>query len=57
MQHKAANSVASLAEGTAVPLMRCPLLVRAGIWNLAMVPAIANILFTKDNIRFLTSTN
>ena len=31
--------IASLAEGTAVPLMQCHLLVRAGIWNLAMVLA------------------
>jgi len=50
MQHKAANSVASLAEGTAVPLMRCPLLVRAGIWNLFRVPAIAHLLFAKDTV-------
>ena len=35
--------VASLAEGVAVLLMH-PLYVRAGIWNLAMLPAIDPIL-------------
>ena len=44
--------VASLAEGVAVPLMRCPLLVRAGICNLAMVPVIARLLFTKDAVGY-----
>ena len=34
--------VASLAEGMAVPLIQFPLRVRAGIWNLARVPAIAH---------------
>ena len=42
MQHKA-EGAASLAEGAAVYL-----LVKAGIWNLAMVPVIACLLFTKD---------
>ena len=32
-------------------------LVRAGILNLAMVPAIACLLFTKDTVGSLTSTN
>ena len=49
--------ITSLAEGVAVLLMKCPLLVRAGIRNLVMVPAIARLLFMKDTGGFLTSTN
>ena len=55
MQHKAAGG-ASMAEGTVVPLMQCPLLVRAGIWNLTMVPEIAQLLFAKDTVGSLAST-
>ena len=36
------------SEGIWGPLMQCPLLVKAGIGNLAMVPAIAHLLFVKD---------
>ena len=49
--------VVSLAEGAAVPLMQRLLLVRAGIWNFAMVPAIACLLFTKDTMGPFTSNN
>ena len=56
MQHQAAG-VASLAEGKAVPLMQCPLLVRARNCNLSMVLAIAHLLFAKDTVGSLTSTN
>ena len=45
------------SEGTAVLLMHCPLLVRVGIWNLAMVLAIACVLFVKDTNGSLASTN
>ena len=37
--------------------MQCPLLVKAGICNLFMVPAIARLLFAKDTVASLTSTN
>ena len=49
--------VAYLAEGMARPLMKYPLKVRAGIWNLFMVPEIARLLFVKDNVGSLMSTN
>ena len=49
--------VASMAEGSAVPLMQCPPLVRAGIRNLFTVSVIAHLLFVKDTIGSLTSTN
>ena len=49
--------LASLAEGTVVPLMQCPLSVMAGIWNLIIVPAIAHILLAKDTVGSLLSTN
>ena len=42
--------VASLAEVVAVLLMQFPMLVRPGILNLFMVPAIAHLLFTKDTV-------
>ena len=42
--------VASLAEGTAVLLMQCPLLAMAGIMNLAMVQAIARQLFVNGTM-------
>ena len=44
------------AEGAAILLMQCPLLVSAGIWNLAMVPAIARLLFRTDIVGSLTFT-
>ena len=47
IQHRAVG-VASSAEGAAVPLMQCTLLVRAGICNLFMLLAIARLLFAKD---------
>ena len=40
--------VASLAEGMAVSWIRFPLLVKEGILNLVMVPAIACLLFVKE---------
>ena len=46
-----------MAEVTDVPLMQCPLLVRAEIWNLAIVLAIACLLLMKDTVGSLTSTN
>ena len=46
-----------MSEDGAVPLMQFPLLVRAIIWNLAMVLAIAHLLFVKDTMRSLTATN
>ena len=46
-----------MAEGAAVPLMQFPLLVRARIWTLATVPATARLLFAKDTVESLTSTN
>ena len=49
--------VASLAEGAAVLLMQCPLLVQAGIWNFAMVLVIARLLFVRDTMGYLTPTN
>ena len=49
--------VASLAEAQTMPLMQCPLLVRAGIWDLFSVPAIARLLFVKDNMGSLTAAN
>ena len=39
------------------PLMQCPLLVRVGICNLFMGPAIACLLFVKDIVGSLTFTN
>ena len=49
--------VTSLAEGMAVPMVQCLLLFRAGICNLYMVPAIARLLFAKNTMESLTSTN
>ena len=46
-----------MAEVMAVPLMQCPLLFKAGICNFFRVPGIARLLFTKDTVRSLTSTN
>ena len=40
--------VTSLAGGSAVKLIQCPLLVQAGIWNLAMVPVIAHPLLLEE---------
>ena len=34
-----------------------PAVVRAGIWNLAMMPAMAQRLFSKDTVGSLTSIN
>ena len=51
------DGVASLAEGGAVLLMQCPLLVRAEIWNLFKVLVIVHLLFTKEIMGSLTSTN
>ena len=56
MQHKSVG-VVSLDERVAVLLMQCPLLVRAGICNLFMVPAIARRPFTKDTVGCLTYIN
>ena len=47
--------VTSLVEGMAVPLMHFPLWVRAGIWKLAMVPAMGCLLCMEDTVRSLTS--
>ena len=49
--------VVSLAEGAVVLLMQCPLLVRAGIWNLFMMLEIARLFFVKDTMGSLTSTS
>ena len=49
--------IASLAEAVAVLLMQFTLLVRAGICNLFKVPVITRLLFAKDTVRSLTSTN
>ena len=49
--------VSIIAGSVTVPLMQFPLLVRAGIWNLAMVPAIARLVFTMDTVGSLTSTD
>jgi len=34
-----------------------PAVVKSGIWNLVMVPTIARLLFAKDTLGYLTSTN
>ena len=34
-----------------------PAVVRAGIWTFARVPAIAHLLFTKDDVGYLTSSS
>ena len=49
MPHKD-GGVASLAESTAVSLMRCPPLVRAGLCNLFRVLEMARLLSVKDII-------
>ena len=48
---------ASPAQGTAVPLKKCPLLVSTEICNLFMLLAIARLLFVQDTMGSLTSTN
>ena len=46
-----------MAEGAAVLLMQSPVLLRTGIWNLALVLAITHVLFVKDTMISLTSTD
>ena len=57
MHHKAEGGVASLTEGAYVPLMQEPLLFRAGICNLFMMPTIARLLFAKDTVGYLMFPN
>ena len=40
-----------MVGGVVVPLKQCPLEVRAEIWYLAKVSAIAHLLFLKDTVR------
>ena len=54
----------SVGAAEAVSLIRVPgrvanpaQEVRAGIWNFAMVPEIPHLLFSKDTVISLTSTN
>ena len=49
--------VASLSEDKVVPVKQCPLQVRAGIWKLFTVQAIACPHFTKGTVGSLISTN